>query len=121
MGFEKSCNDTLATFVPDVADFLSDINSRIVDLMTPFSSGAYIDHRFKGSASIKNVLPVLVPDLSYKVLEIQEGGAAQRTWMQTVLDGKNPEQKEKILKDLIEYCKLDTLAMVRIYETLLKV
>lgn len=119
MGFEKSCNDTLATFVPDAADFLSDINSRIVDLMTPFSSGAYIDHRFKGSASIKNVLPVLLPDLSYKVLEIQEGGAAQRTWMQTVLDGKNPDQKEKILKDLIEYCKLDTLAMVEIYEKLI--
>jgi hypothetical protein len=118
MGFEKSCNDTLAQFVPDATEFLADINDRMVDLMMPFSSGAYIDHRFKGSASIKNVLPVLVPELSYKELSIQEGAAAQRLWMQAVLDGKLDEQKQKILDDLIEYCKLDTLAMVKIYEKL---
>ncbi len=118
MGFEKSCNDTLAQFVPEAADFLADINNRMVDLMVPFSSSAYIDFRFKGSASIKNVLPVLVPELSYKALDIQEGGSAQRIWMQTVLDGKNTEQKEKILKDLLEYCKLDTLAMVEIWKVL---
>lgn len=119
MGFEKSCNDTLAQFIPEAADFLSGINDRMVDLMVPFSSGAYVDFSFKGSASIKNVLPVLVPELSYKALDIQEGGSAQRIWMQTVLDGKNTEQKEKILKDLLEYCKLDTLAMVEIWKVLI--
>lgn len=62
-----------------------------------------------------------MPTLSYKVLEIQEGGAAQRTWMQTVLGGKNPHEKDKTLGDLREYCKLDTLAMVEIYRVLQKV
>jgi len=120
MGFEKSCNDRLAEFVPSAAEFLQGLNERVVDLMTPFSTGAYIDHRFKGSASIKNVLPVMVSELSYKVLAVQEGGAAQRLWMQTILDSENQEDKVKILDDLIEYCKLDTLAMVEIYRKLTK-
>lgn len=79
MSFEKSCNNTLAEFVPDASEFLADVNDRMVDLMVPFSSGAYVDHRFRGSASIKNVLPVLVPELSYKDLEVQEGGSALAT------------------------------------------
>lgn len=120
MSFEKNCNDTLAKFVPEAADFLQDLNDRMVDLMVPFSSGAYVDYRCKGSASIKNVLPVLVPELSYKTLGVQEGAAAQRIWMQTVLDDKNGDQKDKILNDLIEYCKLDTLAMVEIYKKLVQ-
>lgn len=118
MGFEKTCNDTLATFVPSEANYLKDINERIVDLMIPFSRNWYIDAEFKGSASIKAVLPVLVPELSYKALGIQEGATAQRVWMEAVLDGKHDDQKVQILSDLIEYCKLDTLAMVEIYKAL---
>jgi hypothetical protein len=118
MSFEKSCNDRLAEFVPEAAEFLRDINERMVDLMVPFSGGAYIDHRFRGSASIKNVLPVMCPELSYKDLGIQEGQAASRMWTETVLDGKHEADKAKILRDLREYCQLDTLAMVEIYRKL---
>ena len=120
MGFEKSCNDTLASFAPDYAEFLQDVNDRIVDLMTPFSKLWYVDAGFHGSASIKAVLPVLVPELSYKNLDIQEGGAAQRIWMQAILDGQNEDTREQILDNLRQYCQLDTLAMVKIYEQLLK-
>lgn len=121
MSFEKACNDTLATFVPIEADFLRNINDRMVDLMVPFSSNWYIDAGFRGSASIKNVLPVLAPELSYKELGIEEGGAAHRLWMEAVLDGKRADQKEEILSNLLEYCKLDTFAMVEIYNKLLSV
>jgi hypothetical protein len=86
--------------------------------MIPFSTGMYIDKDFFGSASIKSVLPVLVPELSYKALGIQEGASAQRLWMEAVLDGKREDQKQRILDDLVEYCKLDTLAMVEIYNKL---
>lgn len=118
MGFEKGCNDTLAQFVPEAAEFLADINNRMVDLMTPFSRQWYVDAEFCGSASIKNVLPVVVPELSYKTLGIQEGGAAQRLWMEAVLDGTRDGERAQILDDLREYCKLDTLAMVEIYHKL---
>lgn len=66
------------------------------------------------------MLPVVVPSLSYKELDIQNGGSAQALWMQAVLDGTR-DDKEKILDDLLKYCGLDTLAMVEIYEALRKV
>ncbi len=61
---------------------------------------------------------MLCPELSYRTLGIQEGGSAQRLWMEAVLDEKRADQKDQILSDLIDYCKLDTLAMVEIYKKL---
>lgn len=116
--FEMGCNNDLGKILPEYAEFYAQVNARIVDLMLPFSRGWYIDKAFGGSASIKPVLPVLVPELSYKDLGIQEGLSAQRLWMESVLDGKLPDDKEQILSDLDEYCGLDTLAMVEIYRKL---
>mgnify|MGYP003345805784 CR=1 FL=1 len=118
MSFEKACNTALGNLVPSYKQFFEDLNGRMADLMLPFSTGAYIDARFGGSASIKNVLPVLVPELSYKELGIQEGGSAQRSWMDAVLYGTRASEKDQVLKDLEEYCKLDTLAMVEIFRFL---
>ncbi len=119
--FEKSCNTTLAQLNPEYADAIMAINERVVDLMIPFkpSNGWYADPRFEGSASIKSVLPVVVPSLSYKELGIQNGGSAQALWMQAVLDGTR-DDKEVILDDLLKYCCLDTLAMVEIFNVLRK-
>jgi hypothetical protein len=118
MGFEKSCNSLLGELLPEYSDFYAKLNDRIVDLMTPFSSNWYVEAGFCGSASIKNVLPVLVPELSHKLLDISDGCTAQRLWMEAILDGKRPDEKEKILSDLLDYCNLDTIAMVEIYNKL---
>lgn len=117
--FEKSCNTTLGNLNPEFADALQAVNDRVIDLMIPFkpSNGWYSDPRFEGSASIKKVLPVVVPSLSYKDLGIQNGGNAQALWMQAVLD-EDRDDKEDILDDLLKYCRLDTLAMVEIYNVL---
>lgn len=117
-GFEKSRNEELGNMFPEYKDFLAKVNDRIVDLMIPFSSGWFIDKDFFGSASIKKVLPVVVPRLSYDELDIHDGNAAQRIWMETVLNGKNSDTKDKIMNDLSQYCKLDTLAMVEIFRYL---
>jgi hypothetical protein len=118
--FEKGRNDAMGQMLPEFRQFYRQLNARVVDLIEPFFKFYYVDARFGGSASIKDVLPVIAPDLSYKDLDIQEGNSAQRLWMEAVLDEKHPEHKEKILKDLWKYCKLDTLAMVRIWEFLEK-
>lgn len=118
MMFEKGMNNTMGRNWPEFEQPMRDINQRIVDLMTPFASDWYAHPDFYGSSSIKNVLPALVPELSYKDLDVNDGQAAQRIWQDTVLDGNNEDQKGKILSDLIEYCKLDTLAMVKIWEIL---
>ncbi len=120
MSFEKGCNTALGVLAPEYADFYGRLNERIVDLMIPFWNSWYVDQAFQGSASLKSVLPVLVPELSYKTLGIQEGGAAQRLWMGAVIYGSLKAEKDQILADLEKYCMLDTLAMVEIYNFLVK-
>lgn len=117
-GFEKSRNTELGDMFPEYKNAMQAINDRVVDLIIPFKQKWYNDPRFEGSASIKKVLPVVCPELSYKTLGIQEGGSAQRLWMEAVLDGTREAEKEKILADLLEYCGLDTLAMVEIWRKL---
>ncbi len=119
-GFEMGCNTNMGVLYAEFADALKRINSRIVDLGEPFkpSNGWYADPRFEGSWSIKKVLPVIVPSLSYKDLDIGDGGTAQRLWMEAVLDETRASEKDKILADLRKYCGLDTLAMVEIFNVL---
>jgi hypothetical protein len=117
-GFEKHINDTMAQMLPDTAEFYQQLNERIKDLMLPFASDWFVDGDFFGSASIKQVQPIIAPELSYKGLSIGNGEDAQRIWMETFLEQKNPDQKDKIVTDLLKYCMYDTLVMVRIFEEL---
>ncbi|MEX2013452.1 MAG: DUF2779 domain-containing protein [Parcubacteria group bacterium] len=115
MTFEKSRNKEMGQMHPQYEKFLAGVNERMVDLMVPFSKGWFVDKDFFGRASIKSVLPALLPEFSYKELNISDGGQAQRVWMQTVLGGKNQDKKEQIMADLREYCGLDTYAMYAIF------
>lgn len=117
-GFECGRNDELAVLCPDLAPQLKSINERVYDLMDIFKDGLYVDHRFHGSASIKKVLPVLCPELSYKELEIGEGTKAMLAWYEMVHGNLTAEKKEQIRQNLLTYCKLDTWAMVEIWRKL---
>jgi len=118
--FEKQRNEKLAELHPEYAAFLEEINDKMFDLMKAFSENHFIDPAFKGSASIKKVLPVVVPQLSYKNLNISKGDQASERWEKLISSETSPVEKEKIAKDLLEYCKLDTWAMVEIYRALKK-
>lgn len=121
MSYEKGCNDRMVALYPEYSEFLAELNERIEDLMTPFSEMWYFHKDFFGSASVKKVMPVLAPELSYKELNVGNGLLARRMWTQTVLEGKHRHQKNQIMEDLSEYCTLDTFAMVRILEVLRKI
>jgi len=116
--FEKKMNNDMAEAVPKYKEFLHGINRRTYDLMKIFKN-IYTDYRFKGGMSLKAVLPVLVPKLSYGALEIQGGGDATAALYDIILG--NIKNLEKAKKQLLEYCELDTLAMVEIYRILLRV
>lgn len=118
MSYEKGCNTRMAKFYPEYKDFLDGVNERIEDLMTPFTNMWFFDKDFFGSASVKKVLPALVPELSYKGMDVSDGLLARRVWTETVLKGKNPEKKQDTLTSLSKYCTLDTFAMVRILDEL---
>ena len=118
--YEKSRNNEMAEIYPEAARFLKDFNHRIIDLMKPFSQNMVRDKAFLGSSSIKKVLPALIPDLNYDDLGIQEGETAARRWKEVTLGDVSHGKREKVYSDLVEYCKLDTLAMVRIHRELVK-
>ncbi len=120
--FEKGRNMDIATRAPKFYDFMVDINNRVVDLMIPFSGKTLVyDHpKFKGSASIKYVLPALVPHLSYKTLHIQEGGTASDTWNRVVSGEYEADEQAMKIQALKDYCCLDTLAMVEVWKALKK-
>ncbi len=119
MGFEKTRIKDLALIFPDYREALLAINERVLDLMIPFQKRWYYHPEFKGRYSIKKVLPVLIPDLRYDTLEIQEGGAASLVYSQLKYQDEDTRQIQR--KQLLAYCRLDTLAMVRILDYLKKV
>jgi len=99
---------------------LLSLNERFVDLIVPFRTRGYYHPDFNGSFSLKSVLPAMFPDdveLDYKGLEIKNGSMAMDTFANLHLL-KDKSQREKIREDLLAYCKLDTLAMVRIFQKL---
>lgn len=115
--FEKTQNREMTRLFPGYSDFLADLNNRMADLEDVFNAN-YVDARFDGSTSIKKVLPVICPDLSYKELDVQDGAAAMDAWKKMVdTDG---EASDQIASALLGYCKLDTFAMVEIYRFLLQ-
>jgi len=114
--FEKTRNTEMVEMYPEHRVFLEDINERTFDLMDIFTAH-YIDTRFHGSASIKAVLPVLVPDLSYKTLAVQNGTMAVDS-LERLYTTTDTAEIQEIRTALLEYCKLDTLAMVEIYNVL---
>ena len=115
--FEKQKIAMLADNVPSLSSQLLSLNDRILDLKVPFSKGGYVDKRFNASFSLKKVLPVLAPDLSYSELTVNNGSQVGSQWLEMV-QSTDPKVKYKIMSDLKTYCALDTTGMVRIYQEL---
>lgn len=116
--FETGRNREMAKQYPEYKALMDSINERVFDLMEIFSKQHYVHPDFKGSSSIKKVLPVLVDGFTYDELDITNGQAAALKWYEAVTFDSS--DKEKIFDSLLEYCKLDTLAMVEIYNCLRK-
>jgi hypothetical protein len=114
MTFEKSRLKELARDFPKYEIEINAVIERLADLMIPFKKKEFYHSDFNESYSIKNILPVLVPELSYSKLVIQEGGTASATYAE--LKNQTDEVQIEQRGHLLEYCKLDTLAMVKILE-----
>lgn len=117
--FESQVIAGLANYLPRYGKGLQALSGRYRDLYDEIRGG-YYHPDFRGSFSIKNVLPVLVPSMSYTALSIREGGQAGLEYLRMIDTETPPEDRERIQKELLEYCRQDTLAMVRIREELLK-
>jgi hypothetical protein len=116
--FECGINRELSERIPAAKAFLDSLNGRVYDLMDVFSKQYYVHKDFKGGTSIKDVLPVLVPELSYADLAIQEGGTASQSWDKITSEEISQVEKNQIARDLKLYCERDTFAMFAIWRFL---
>jgi hypothetical protein len=118
--FETSRNREMAERYPAYSEILMGINARVYDLMSIFRTGLYLDPGFHGSYSIKAVLPVLVPDFerAYADLPISKGDEAMVTWLEITSGDLNDDVIENQRMALLQYCALDSQAMLEIWITL---
>jgi hypothetical protein len=113
--FEKTRIKALQAAFPELAAPLDAILGRLVDLMAIISE--YVCHPdFKGGLSIKKVLPALVPDLSYHALAIADGDTAITRFARMARGEIAGGDIAPTRRQLLEYCEVDTLAMLRVHE-----
>ena len=112
--YEKTVLNGLARFYPDLADLLAAIVDRLVDLM-PITKANYYHPDMHGSWSIKAVLPTIAPELDYADLDlVSEGGQAQLAFLEMIHPDTDRRRALELREALLDYCRLDTLAMVRL-------
>ena len=116
-GYEKRMLRYLAQAVPELGPRLDRVIDRLFDLEAVVKEG-YCHPAFEGHTSIKYVLPALVPELRYDSLEIGGGEDAAGAFALMWVGAWGPERHEIVRRHLLEYCKLDTLAMVRVHDAL---
>lgn len=115
-GFETARIKELAERLPRLKRSLLAINARVVDLLRVAEQRFYHPSQ-QGSWSIKKVLPAVAPDLCYGDLDgVQDGGMAMNAFMEAIATQTTVARKTQIEKQLLDYCGLDTYAMVRLWQ-----
>lgn len=113
--FEKQHLQELAETFPDKRADINVLLENIRDMMVPFRAKSIYHWKFDGSYSIKVVLPALVPELEYDNLEISDGEMASPAWVR-LIKSDDEKEKETLRRQILRYCHMDTLAMVRILD-----
>ena len=114
--FEKGVIREMAAQHTEFTEALESLLPRIVDLW-PIAKDHYYHPNMKKSWGLKSVLPAICPELNYGDLEgVQEGNAAMAAFREAIHPTTDPARRSEIEAQLLAYCKLDTLAMVRLWE-----
>lgn len=118
-GYEKTTLKKLAELFPDLEDAINSILDHLMDLLDVTRSCIYHPD-FHGSFSLKSVAPALVPTLSYANLEQVSEGLGASACFEAIASGKldDGQDPEVLRQALLEYCKLDTLALVEVHRAL---
>ncbi len=115
-GYEGRVLRELAAALPERAAALRAIEARLFDLLPPVRD-SYYHPAFRGSFSIKNVLPALVPGMGYADLPIADGQTAAVRYVRA-LATDDPQERRRIFDDLRAYCARDTLALSELCKSL---
>jgi hypothetical protein len=115
--FETQRLQSFSYWFPPYRERINTVTNNMRDLMIPFKKREVYQWQMQGSYSIKAVLPIMVPELSYDGMEISNGMMAADAYSM-MSTSQQPEEVERIRKALLEYCGLDTLGMVKIVKRL---
>jgi hypothetical protein len=114
--YERRVLQDLAARYGDLAARLAALAERVVDLHPP-TRRHYYHPSMLGSWSLKAVLPTVAPDLSYATLgEVRDGLAAQTAYLEAIDLRTTDARRAALRRDLLDYCRHDTLALVRLVE-----
>lgn len=117
--YERVVLSGLAKALPDLAPGLESVIARLVDLERIVRK--HTRHPASaGRSSIKHVLPAWCPDLSYDGMSVADGQTASARYLRIVKGLADGEEREAILRELTEYCALDSYAMVRLLDELMR-
>ncbi len=115
---EKKCIKESTSVYPDYTPWWNSIKDNFIDLSIPFKNFSYYNPLQKGSTSLKAVLTPLT-GLNYSHLNIHDGSVANKEYLHLKLDmHQTNENRTTLKKDLIEYCQMDTYAMLEIIKKL---
>ena len=109
--------EELASIYPEYSEKLHQIISRFFDLAVPFLDGLVYDIRMKGNYTLKQLVDIC-SDYSYKDLDIYDGMEAVFNWRN--IEKQDPDEGEKIVENLKEYCSLDAYGLFLVYRWLIK-
>jgi len=115
--FEIGRLNELAERFPDHKEWINNVILRIIDLRDPFRKFSYYNPEQQGSASLKAVFSAMT-EMSYEALEIRDGRTAPVEFLRINYEECDELKKQKVRSDLLQYCKQDTLAQVKIIEKL---
>lgn len=118
--YEKGRLKDMAGRFPDLGAELERVIARLWDLEKVFKDG-YTHPGFAGRTSIKKVLPVMVPELSYERLPVNNGSDAAGVFGLMRVGEYAADTHAVHRERLLEYCKLDTTAMVRLHEAAMRI
>jgi hypothetical protein len=112
--FEKWRLVELAARFPDLAPALETVTGRLVDLFR-LTRDHYAHPALNGSYSLKTVLPTIAAGLDHALLdEVRDGLSAQAAFHEAIGPGTSAERRDELRRGLLDYCALDTLALVRL-------
>jgi hypothetical protein len=115
--FESGRLAELAEWAPKYRNKIANIQKKVWDLLACVRTNIYHPD-FQGSFTLKRVLPALVPDMSYENMEVGNGAEASLAWEKMLGLEAGSEAKRKLRNSLLEYCRQDSLAMLRLVEVL---
>lgn len=107
----------LAESFPQHESKIYRIIDNLYDLAIPFRSKYLYLWQMNGSYSLKVVLPLLVPEMSYSELEVSNGEDAMRAYLKT-WDMDDKDQINVVRQALLTYCRQDSLGIVRLFQKL---